>query len=232
MKTVIIHGQSHEGSTCHIARYLAEKIGGETEEFFLPRDFGEFCVGCGQCFLESEEKCPHAALLQPFTRALDSADVIILESPVYVYHVTGAMKAFLDHYGWRWMVHRPVEEMFHKQGVCITTAAGSGNASACKDLADSMFFWGIPKIYKYGKNVGALKWKDVSEKRKQKFKKDLDKMALRIRKKHGRVVPGFKTRGFFFIMQQLMRRGFNPKDIEYWENKGWLQKQRPWKERT
>ena len=40
MKTVIIHGQSHKGSTYHIVHELAEKIGGEITEFFLPRDFG------------------------------------------------------------------------------------------------------------------------------------------------------------------------------------------------
>ena len=59
MKIVIIHGQSHNGSTCHIARMLADKIGGETTEFFLPKDFGEFCCGCTRCFKESETKCPH-----------------------------------------------------------------------------------------------------------------------------------------------------------------------------
>ena len=37
MKIVIIHGQSHKGSTYHIARILAEIIGGEISEFFLPR---------------------------------------------------------------------------------------------------------------------------------------------------------------------------------------------------
>lgn len=36
MKIVIIHGQSHQGSTCHIARQLAEKLGGTVTEFFLP----------------------------------------------------------------------------------------------------------------------------------------------------------------------------------------------------
>lgn len=36
----------------------------------------------------------------------------------------GSMKAFLDHYGYRWMVHRPEEKMFRKQAVCISTAAG------------------------------------------------------------------------------------------------------------
>lgn len=59
MKIVIIHGQSHKGSTYHIAHMLAEKLDGEIKEFFLPRDFGEFCVGCTRCILESEKKCPH-----------------------------------------------------------------------------------------------------------------------------------------------------------------------------
>lgn len=140
MKTVIIHGQNHNGSTCHIAKQLADKIGGETNEFFLPRDFGDFCCGCTQCFTKHETKCPHYERLSPITQAIDEANVIILASPVYVYHATGAMKAFLDHYGWRWMVHRPDERMFKKQGVCISTAAGAGTRSTNKDMADSLFF--------------------------------------------------------------------------------------------
>ena len=45
MKIVMIHGQNHEGSTCMAARELAAKVGGETEEFFLPRDFDAHCMG-------------------------------------------------------------------------------------------------------------------------------------------------------------------------------------------
>ena len=57
--------------------------------------------------------CPYAGrkINGEMTDALDEADVIILASPVYVYHATGAMKAFLDHYGYRWMVHCPEESM-------------------------------------------------------------------------------------------------------------------------
>ena len=80
---------------------LAEKISDDIKEFFLPKDFGEFCVGCTKCFTESETKCPHYEKLKPLTDAMDEANVIILASPVYVYHATGAMKAFLDHYGYR-----------------------------------------------------------------------------------------------------------------------------------
>ena len=108
MKIVLIHGQSHKGSTYHIARMLAEKINGEI----------------------------HYEKLKPLTDVIDEADVIILASPVYVYHATGAMKAFLDHYGYRWMVHCPEESMFRKQGVCISTAAGAGMKPTNKDMMD------------------------------------------------------------------------------------------------
>ena len=229
MKTVIIHGQSHKGSTYHIAHSLAEKIGGEITEFFLPRDFGEFCVGCTMCFMETEKKCPHYSKLLPLTQAMDSADVIILASPVYVFHATGAMKAFLDHYGYRWMVHSPEGSMFRKQGVCISSGAGGGMRSANKDMADSLFFWGVAKIYKYGKGVAAVDWEQVSEKKKRSIDKATASMADKIVRRTGKVKPGLKTRIMFYVMHFLQRNGFNKRDSDYWKEKGWTGKVRPWK---
>lgn len=229
MKTVIIHGQSHKGSTYHIAHELSKKIGGELTEFFLPKDFGAFCVGCNRCFMEGEEKCPHYNALLPITNAMDVADVIILASPVYVYHATGAMKAFLDHYGHRWMVHCPEESMFRKQGVCISTAAGAGLKSTNKDMADSLFFWGVAKIYQYGNSVAAVDWNSVSEKKKHAIDKATTSIAKRIVKGYGKVKPGIKTKGFFFIMHLMQRNGFNERDAKYWKDKGWTSNKRPWK---
>lgn len=229
MKTVIIHGQSHKGSTYHIAHSLADKIGGELTEFFLPRDFGEFCVGCTNCFLDSEKQCPHYEKLAPITNAMDEADVIILASPVYVFHATGAMKAFLDHYGYRWMVHSPEESMFKKQGVCISTAAGGGMKSTNKDMADSLFYWGVARIYKYGKGVAAIKWDSVSEKKKKQIDRKMTSLADKIVKRNGRVKPRIKTRGFFFLMHILQRKGISERDRRYWAEKGWTGKKRPWK---
>ena len=231
MKTVIIHGQSHKGSTYHIARQLAEKVGGEITEFFLPRDFGEFCLGCTRCFNEHESKCPHYEKLRPMTEAIDASDLIILASPVYVYHATGAMKAFLDHYGYRWMVHSPEGSMFTKQGVAISTAAGAGMKSAIKDMADSLFFWGVAKIYKYGTGVAAADWDGISEKKKQAIDRRTTALANAIKSKEGRVTPALKTRAFFFIMHLMQRKGFNPRDVKHWNEHGWTGKARPWKER-
>ncbi len=229
MKTVIIHGQSHKGSTYHIAHELALKVGGEITEFFLPRDMGEFCIGCTQCFIKGETNCPHYEKIFPITKALNDADLIILESPVYVYHATGAMKAFLDHYGYRWMPHRPEEAMFSKQGVCISTAAGAGTKSANKDMSDSLFFWGVGKIYKLGFNVAAVSWETISEKKKKKIISGINDTANKLNKKYGKVKPGFKTKFFFNIMRMLQKKVDNPIDVKHWEDKGWLGKKRPWK---
>ena len=229
MKTVIIHGQSHEGSTCHIARTLAEKIGGETTEFFLPADFGEFCTGCIRCFLKGETECPHRGRLAPIVDAMDAADVVILASPVYVYHVTGAMKAFLDHFGYRFMVHRPEESMFRKQGVCICTAAGGGMKSTLKDMAHSLFFWGTARIYKYGVGVAAVKWEGVGKKKKAAIDKATSKLAGKIVRRHGQVKPGLKTRLFFNLMRLVQKKArICQRDVEYWTEKGWLGSSRPW----
>ena len=229
MKIVIIHGQSHQGSTCNIARSLAKKLNGEVTEFFLPKDFGEFCVGCTACFTVSETKCPHYEKLSPITKSIDDADVIILASPVYVYHATGAMKAFLDHYGWRWMVHRPEEKMFSKQAVCISTAAGAGLKSTNQDMAHSMFFWGAAKTYKYGTAVMETSWERVSEKKKQKIEKTLEALARKITKRQGHIKPSVKTKAFFFVMRLMQKHGWNEADANYWKGKGWTEKKRPWK---
>lgn len=228
MKTVIIHGQSHKGSTYHIAHTLGEKIGGECREFFLPGDFDKFCVGCNRCFMESEKKCPHYEALLPMTKAMDEADVIILASPVYVFHVTGAMKAFLDHYGHRWMVHCPEESMFRKQGVCICTAAGAGLKSTNKDMTDSLFFWGVGKIYRYGKAVAAVEWKDVNEKKRISIEKATTSLANKIVRRHGKIKPAIKTRLFFYAMHFFQRKGLSERDAKYWKEKGWTGNKRPW----
>lgn len=229
MKITTIHGQSHKGSTYHIAKMLSEKLNGEVTEFFLPRDFGSFCVGCTACFGTSETLCPHYEALKPITDAIDHADVLILASPVYVYHVTGAMKAFLDHFGYRWMVHRPEESMFHKQAVCISTAAGGGMKSTTKDMADSAFYWGIAKTYQYGIGVRAVSWDSVSDRAKNKIEKKTLALARRIKKNDGMIKPSIKTKAFFNIMRLAQKNGWNKVDGDYWIKKGWTGKKRPWK---
>ena len=230
MKITVINGQSHKGSTYHIGKMLADKLGGEVTEYFLPKDFGDMCIGCTACILKSEQLCPHYQRLEKLTNAIDEADVLVFTSPVYVYHVTGAMKSFLDHYGYRWMVHRPEKKTFSKQAVCISTAAGAGTKSTNKDIADSLFFWGVPKVYKYGVNVHAMSYSRISDKTKAEIDKKTTDIANKIKAKNGKVKVGIKTKAFFEIMRMIQHKsGWNEADTDYWHNKGWDGKKRPWK---
>lgn len=229
MKITVIHGQNHKGSTYNIAKNLCDKLGGEVKEFFLPKDFDKFCIGCTNCFTKSEKLCPHYKQLDPITQAIDEADVLIFASPVYVYHATGAMKAFLDHYGYRWIVHRPEEKMFSKQAVCISTAAGAGMKSTNKDMADSMFFWGVAKTYKIGMAVYETSFDRVSNKVKIKIDSKTTAIADKIKKNLGKAKPNIKTKAFFNIMRMMQKNGWCEVDKSYWSQKGWDKKDRPWK---
>ena len=231
MNVTIINGQNHKGSTYNIGKILALYLTEDYNitEFFLPKDLPKFCSGCNKCFMESETLCPHYTFTQPITKALDAADVIIFTTPVYVYHCTGSMKAFLDHYAYRWMLHRPNGDMFNKQAVCISTAAGAGMKSACKDIKDSMFFWGVGKTHTYGVAVRATCFDDITPQLKNNIDKDTVKLAKKIKLRQGSVSPKLKTKGFFRVARMLNKKnGWNPVDVSYWQSMGWHEKTRPW----
>lgn len=227
MKIVIINGQAHKGTTHHIAHMLTDALGGEVTEFFLPRDFGAFCVGCAQCIRKDEALCPHAEALAPITAAMDAADVLIFSTPVYVYHATGQMKAFLDHYGWRWIIHRPNPAMFHKQAVVLTTAAGAGMSTAIRDIRDSLFFWGVGKIYTFGLATHADTYAHMSEKKQRQAEHAVAKIAAKIKRAESRVKPALKTRLFFRFYRKVILRRMPPSDQDYWAKTG-LDRRVPW----
>ena len=69
----------------------------------------------------------------------------------------------------------------------------------------------------------------MNEKNKQPIDKATTVLARKIVKRNGKVKPGIKTKGFFFIMHLMQRNGFNKRDVDYWKQKGWSGKKRPWK---
>lgn len=119
--------------------------------------------------------------------------------------------------------------MFSKQAVILSTAAGAGMKSANKDIKDSMFFWGVGRTYTYGAAVAAVSWDGVKESKKAVIEKKLDSISGKIRSRSGRVSPPLKTKIFFSIMSKMQKNGWNQADANYWKEKGWTDKKRPWK---
>ena len=231
MKIVMINGQNHKGSTYHIARSIIDKIGGSNEitEFFLPRDLEHFCAGCYKC-IEDVSACPYHSEKKIITDAMDAADLLVFTTPTYAMHVSAPLKTFFDLTFDRWMVHRPVEAMFTKKALIVSTSAGASTKSAMKDVRDALFWMGVPKITEYGLAVQAMNWQGVSAEKKAKIEKDAARLAKKLSSGKKPSV-GIKTRFMFGMMGMLQKKGWNSSPVEtaYWKEKGWLDGKKPWK---
>ena len=112
----------------------------------------------------------------------------------------------------------------------VSTAAGSGTKSAIKDITNTLLYWGVPYVLSYGISVQAMNWNAVADKKKKKIEKDTTKLADKVLKKR-QVKAGIKTKTLFMMMRMMQKMGWGSSDSEkvYWEQKGWLGKERPWK---
>ena len=232
MKITVIYGTQRKAksSTYNIAQQFIGQLsqGDDVTEFFLPRSMPNFCRGCWQCFTDYT-KCPDYLYLKPMIESMTEADLLIFTAPVYVYHVPGQLKAFLDHFAYRWMPHQPMGEMFHKQALLISTAAGAGTKSTLKDLKDSMTYWGVARIHTFGRNVNAADWEAVSEKKRTRFQRDIVKISKIIKAASKDIKPTLNVKVLFYAMRLMQKKfHFNPPDVKYWQEQGWLEKERPW----
>lgn len=231
MKVVLIHGQSHKGTTYHMGRLLAEKLaeGENIREFFLPRDLNHFCIGCYAC-IEDETHCPWWSEKEVIIDALEQADLFIFTSPNYCMGPSAAMKSFLDLMFDNWMVHRPKEWMFQKRAVILCSSAGASSKGVTKLIKQSLFYWGIPYIKAYSLPVHAMNWEMVDEKTRAKIEKKITDLATKIRCVEKPRI-GIKTKMMFFVMGRMHAAGWDasPTERQYWQQRGWLDRQRPWK---
>ncbi len=231
MKILMINGQNHRGNTWNIGNMLAEKItcNKEITEIFLPKDLNEFCTGCCAC-LKDETKCPYWDKKQPILKVMEEADLIIFTSPTYCMMPSAPLKTFMDLFFTIWMSHKPMESMFRKKAVVISTAAGSGAAKTAKLIANCLAYWGIPQIMVFGINVNAFSWEETNEKKKKQILNFVEKTARKLSEEKAAHIP-LKTRFMFWMFGGMQKAGFGaaPEEKEYWKNKGWLTGGKPWK---
>lgn len=229
MKAVVVYGTARHGTTWRLTQLFLDKLdGAQVTEFFLPRDFGHCCTGCMACMIHGEGSCPHHAALEPILTAIDKADLIVLASPVYVLGESAGMRQLFEHFAYRWMVHRPEQQMFSKVGVCVSTAAGPCTGGVLKSMSRQLFFQGVPRVFRWGEAVGGG-WDYMSEKQREKLERKAARLADKVNGCVGRARAGVKTRAVFGFMRQLQKRGWEAQETAYWDAQGWLGKDRPWK---
>lgn len=238
MKIAVFNGSNKKGCTWNLKNDFIKGLGEghEITEFFIPKDLPVFCKGCATCVLRGIEFCPHAEYLKPIMTAIEQADLLVFTSPVYVFHVTGALKNMFDHLFVYWMSHRPEACMQNKQAVVITDCLGVGNKSTAKPINDSLDYWGVGKRYNAGfKLINTIFWDEVPDKRKAKFKKKNAKLAKKVLKESGDVRPRFKIKLLFRVFtksQKIISKKYNTTDgldYKHWKENGWLDGKKPWK---
>ncbi len=229
MKIVVIHGQTHKGSTYHITKLLLDNLVNrfkddedmEIVELYVNQI--KPCVGCFTCILKDETLCPHREQIETDIEVIEAADIVIGESPNYCMGMTGQLKTFFDHMAYRWMSHRPHPSMVKKIGVAISTTAGVGAGAVTKSIKQQLFWWGIPRIYRISECVAAMSWNDVKPEKKQKIEARVNKIARQIQKKFGKVKPGMKYRFLFRLMKMQQKNNtWNQVDKKHWEENGWI----------
>lgn len=239
MKITVINGTEKHGVTCRLKELFLEEFGDRAEvtEFYLPRDCPNFCRGCVSCTLRGEDTCKDALYIGKIDRSLREADLIVMTSPAYVFHVTGAMKALLDHFAFRWMPHRPAPEMFGKRAVIITQCLGAGAKSAAKDIRHSLSWWGISQIGTFtGALMGGIFWDELTERKRAELTGRIKKLAQKFAgMDYTKPAPTNLAVKIKFTACRRMQKSLHEHDPEYldgkyWAQQGWLGKGRPWKQ--
>lgn len=231
MKVLTILGTSHKGNTRAIVDLFLDEFKEKNnifDEIVLPKDFNDICLGCANCILNGEDKCPHYKSINPLIKKMEEADLIIIATPVFVGSCSSALKAFLDHLAYIWLVHRPKESMYKKTGLIITTAAGSGVKATTKLIKNNMFYWGISNIYNYGVTTMKMGGNYSDYKDKYKIKNQVSKKSKQIKKALIKRKVGLKTKFFFKLFGMTQKKGWNKVDVNYWKEKGWLDGKKPY----
>jgi multimeric flavodoxin WrbA len=232
MVITVIHGQQHKGSTYNISKQLLENITDENtlvHEYFMIKDAPGYCTGCFNCIEKGEELCPQFEKINPVVSAIKEADLLIIDSPTYCMGMTGQLKTFFDHLAFMWLSHRPDKTMFTKVAVAVSTAAGAGGKSTTKAIAQQLFWLGVPKVFRYSKNVKASSWKAVLEEIKISIAKQCKKLSKSVKGRIGKSKPKMKLWFMYNIMRKMQKgNDWNMIDRNHWEENGWLAKNHPW----
>ncbi len=237
MKITVINGTEKHGVTWRLKEIFLERfrVKAEITEFYLPEDCPCFCMGCAGCIFKGEHICKDFSYIRKIAEPLLESDLIVMTSPAYVMHATGAMKALLDHFAYLWMPHRPAPEMFSKRAVIITQCLGAGARSAAADIKHSLSWWGISQITVFtGKLMSDIVWEKLAGKKRAELTGRMNRLSKKLAAEDFGKTPGVSAvTKIKFLFCRMMQKSLHENDPEYtdgkyWAQQGWLAGKRPW----
>lgn len=167
------------------------------------------CTGCELCLRKG--KCHINDDVRALMNKLTEYDGIILSTPVYMNNVSGKLKVFVDR-TCVWM-HRP--ELVSIPLMLVVTTASSGVKRTLEYLENIGLQWGAFVTDKIYRNVKTLK-NSIRIEECSDFIKHLFMPKLSYKPSITQLIQ--------FQVQKVLAEKILPKDKEYWELKGWINK--------
>lgn len=129
MKTVIINGSPRKnGDTAALLNHYKKEMGGTIVSFDTHAGRIASCLACGGC--DKQAGCVIQDDLQSLLKAVDTADVVILASPVHFTELSGTLLSALSRLQCLWAAnnkHRqPLITDKRRQGIILLTAGSNG----------------------------------------------------------------------------------------------------------
>ena len=224
MKITVINGTEKHGVTWRLKEIFLERFREKAE-----------IMGCAGCIFKGEHICKDFSYIRKIAEPLLESDLIVMTSPAYVMHATGAMKALLDHFAYLWMPHRPAPEMFSKRAVIITQCLGAGARSAAADIKHSLSWWGISQITVFtGKLMSDIVWEKLAGKKRAELTGRMNRLSKKLAAEDFGKTPGVSAvTKIKFLFCRMMQKSLHENDPEYtdgkyWAQQGWLAGKRPW----
>lgn len=233
MKICILYGSPRKKNTYAAVQQIKERLRLHEEvefvEYILQKEPHDFCCGCYTCINGAEEKCPHAAHVQPVIQAMRGADGLIFATPVYVMDMTAQMKCVFGSHGLFLYGTPPLPGDVPK----VRPGGfhgGGGRYEGCQCVGHTVVkALGRPQDYSCGISIFAPGWDAIPASRKRKIEKRLDRVTDAFWRSLGaKKRPTMHTRLLFFAMKQMQKRKKGTgADATYWKQQGWLDGKKP-----
>ena len=153
MKKIIIFNGSprKHGGVSQILNRLqdgANEAGAQVKVYDLNQAAIKGCQGCMYCKTKKVAKCCLNDYLQPMYEDIQAADVIVVGSPIYMFHVSAQVQTWINRlFPFVDLQHNPLAG---GKKLITVYSQGSGSPNAFKSAMD--YFEGIMKI---------MDWKEV-----------------------------------------------------------------------
>jgi multimeric flavodoxin WrbA len=218
VKILAICGSPHKGNSYSVLHTIKEHYPSIDYKILMLHDVNlEQCRGCYVCVLQGEEHCPLKDDRDMIIEEICAADGTVFASPVYVNHVSGLMKNFIDRLGY--VAHRPC---FHeKYAMVMALCAGFGAKEANEYLNGILTVFGFNVVSSLELMTGSKTEKRMTYNRERTFEA-FDTFIDGIKNGQGQTpVPTVTQLVYFYIFKAVskLNKEAGKADYQFYKDK-------------